>query len=156
REFRPRDGEPAAYRRAAFAGRECLRHPAPRHAGAHQGSRERSDGKAERLRTMAKAKKTTETQACMYDIISQPVITEKSTMGSQYSQVTFKVPSTATKPQIKTAVETLFSVKVKGVNTLVAKGKTKRFKGMLGRRSDVKKAIVTLEEGQTIDVGVGV
>jgi len=104
---------------------------------------------------MAKAKKN-EVQAWMYDIISQPVVTEKSTMGSQYSQVTFKVPGCATKPQIKQAVETLFEVKVKGVNTLVAKGKTKRFKGMLGLRSDVKKAIVTLEAGQTIDVGVGV
>lgn len=92
----------------------------------------------------------------MYDIISRPVVTEKSTMGSQHSQVTFRVPSTATKPQIKTAVETLFEVKVKGVNTMVSKGKTKRFKGIMGRRTDVKKAIVTLEEGQTIDVGVGV
>ncbi len=105
---------------------------------------------------MAKAKKTTEAQAWMYDIISQPLVTEKSTMGSQHSQVTFRVPGTATKPQIKQAVETLFEVKVKGVNTMVTKGKTKRFKGIMGRRSDLKKAIVTLEPGQTIDVGVGV
>ncbi|MCB9989878.1 MAG: 50S ribosomal protein L23 [Rhodospirillales bacterium] len=104
---------------------------------------------------MAKAKKT-EAQAWMYDVISSPLITEKSTMGSQYGQVSFRVPVTATKPQIKEAVEILFGVKVKGVNTMVAKGKTKRFKGVIGKRSDVKKAIVTLEEGQTIDVGTGI
>ncbi|MBI1256713.1 MAG: 50S ribosomal protein L23 [Chloroflexi bacterium] len=103
---------------------------------------------------MAKAKKT-EVQAWMYDVISSPIVTEKSTMGSQHGQVTFRVPNTATKPQIKTAVETLFGVKVKGVNTLVQKGKTKRFKGSVGRRSDVKKAVVTLEEGQNIDIGAG-
>ncbi len=104
---------------------------------------------------MAKAKKT-DAQEWMYDIISSPVVTEKSTMGSQYGQVTFRVPKTATKPQIKAAVETLFGVKVTGVNTLVQNGKTKRFKGTIGRRSDVKKAVVTLEEGQTIDVGTGI
>lgn len=103
----------------------------------------------------AKAKKT-DAQAWMYDVISHPVVTEKSTMGSQHGQVTFRVPLSATKPQIKEAVETLFEVKVKGVNTLVQKGKTKRFKGVKGRRSDSKKAVVTLEEGQTIDVGTGI
>ncbi|PJB68989.1 MAG: 50S ribosomal protein L23 [Alphaproteobacteria bacterium CG_4_9_14_3_um_filter_47_13] len=103
---------------------------------------------------MAKTKKA-EAQEWMYDIISQPLVTEKSTLGSQHGQVTFRVPPTATKPQIKLAVETLFEVKVKGVNTLVTKGKTKRFKGITGRRSNVKKAVVTLEEGQTIDVGAG-
>lgn len=103
----------------------------------------------------AKAKKT-EIQAWMYDIIRNPIVTEKSTMGSQHGQVTFHVPKTATKPQIKSAVEVIFGVKVKGVNTLIAKGKTKRFKGIVGRRSDVKKAVVTLEAGQTIDVGTGV
>lgn len=104
---------------------------------------------------MAKAKKT-ELAEWMYDIVRQPVVTEKSTLGSQYGQVTFRVPKTATKPEIKTAVETLFGVKVKGVNTMIAKGKLKRFKGIKGRRNNVKKAIVTLEEGQTIDVGTGV
>lgn len=92
----------------------------------------------------------------MYDVIGQPLITEKSTFGSQYGQVTFRVSRSATKPQIKQAVEALFGVKVKGVNTLILKGKNKRFKGVVGRRSDVKKAIVTLEEGQTIDVGTGI
>lgn len=104
---------------------------------------------------MAKAKKT-EAQEWMYDIISKPVVTEKSTLGSQYGQVTFNVPTSATKPEIKQAVETLFEVKVKGVNTVVLKGKNKRFKGVKGRRSDAKKAVVTLEEGQTIDVGTGI
>jgi large subunit ribosomal protein L23 len=104
---------------------------------------------------MAKAKKTGVAE-WMYEIISQPHITEKATMGSEHSQVTFRVPKTATKPQIKQAVETLFSVKVKAVNTLVLKGKVKRFKGTLGQRSDLKKAIVTLEDGQTIDLGAGV
>lgn len=104
---------------------------------------------------MAKAKKT-EAQEWMYEIISQPHITEKATMGSEHGQVTFQVPPTATKPKIKLAVETLFGVKVKGVNTIVQKGKTKRFKGIMGRRSNLKKAIVTLEAGETIDVGTGV
>ena len=103
----------------------------------------------------AKAKKK-EVQEWMYDIIRNPLVTEKSTLGSQYGQVTFRVPKSATKPDIKVAVETLFDVKVKSVNTLIQKGKNKRFKGIMGRRSDVKKAVVTLEEGQTIDVGVGI
>lgn len=85
------------------------------------------------------------------DVIRGPVVTEKSAFGSQYSQVTFKVAPRATKPQIKRAVEALFDVKVKAVNTLNTLGKTKRFKGLMGKRSDVKKAIVTLVEGQMID-----
>lgn len=107
---------------------------------------------------MAKAKKETKKAAAewMYNIISSPHITEKATLGSQYGQVTFKVPNDATKPQIKQAVEVLFDVKVKAVNTLIQKGKNKRFKGIVGRRSDFKKAVVTLEEGQTIDTGTGV
>lgn len=90
-----------------------------------------------------------------YITLTKPVVTEKSMMGSQHGQVTFTVPLTATKPEIKSAVETLYSVKVTAVNTVLTKGKTKRFKGILGKRSDVKKAIVTLAEGQTIDVGAG-
>lgn len=106
---------------------------------------------------MAKAKEKKKAAAeWMYEIIRSPHITEKATLGSQYSQVTFKVPNAATKPQIKEAVEVLFDVKVKGVNTLIQKGKNKRFRGINGRRSDFKKAVVTLEEGQTIDTGVGV
>lgn len=104
---------------------------------------------------MAKAKQA-EIQEWMYEIIRHPVVTEKSAIGSQFGQVTFRVPKDATKPRIKLAIETLFGVKVKGVNTLVQKGKTKRFKGIMGRRNDVKKAVVTLEEGQTIDMGTGV
>lgn len=103
----------------------------------------------------AKKKEKLNVAPWMYDIVGKPVVTEKSTMGSQYGQVTFRVPLDATKPKIKAAVETLFGVKVKGVNTLVSKGKTKGFRGRLGFRSDEKKAIVTLEEGQTIDVGTG-
>lgn len=90
-----------------------------------------------------------------YDIIVSPVISEKSTMISEYNQVTFNVAPKATKLEIKAAVEALFSVKVKAVNTLVRKGKVKRFKGILGRQSNVKKAIVTLENGQSIDVSTG-
>lgn len=92
----------------------------------------------------------------MYEVIRSPHVTEKATMGSAHNQVTFRVPGWATKPQVKQAIETLFGVKVKGVNTIVLKGKTKRFKGQLGQRSDLKKAIVTLEDGQTIDFGTGV
>lgn len=106
---------------------------------------------------MAKAKtKKVEAAEWMYELIQRPHITEKATLGSQYGQVTFQVPASATKPQIKQAVEVLFGVKVKGVNTLIQKGKTKRFRGITGRRSDFKKAVVTLEEGQTIDTGVGI
>lgn len=89
----------------------------------------------------------------MYSVLRKPVVTEKSTMGGEHGQVTFKVDMSATKPQIKAAVEGLFGVKVKAVNTSIQKGKTKRFKGVKAFRSDEKKAIVTLEEGQTIDVG---
>ncbi|CAK0750624.1 50S ribosomal subunit protein L23 [Azospirillaceae bacterium] len=92
----------------------------------------------------------------MYDLIVAPVITEKSNIGSEHNQVTFRVPLDATKPEIKAAVEGLFNVKVTAVNTLIHKGKTKRFRGILGRRSDVKKAIVTLAEGHRIDVTTGI
>jgi len=92
----------------------------------------------------------------MYDIIRAPVITEKATMGSEHNQVTFKVPLDASKPEIKAAIEGVFGVKVNAVNTLIAKGKVKRFRGRVGQRSDVKKAVVTLAEGQTIDVTTGV
>jgi large subunit ribosomal protein L23 len=91
----------------------------------------------------------------LYDVILAPVITEKATIASEHNQVIFKVASTATKPQIKEAVEKLFDVKVKGVNTLVRKGKRKAFRGRPGVQSDVKKAIVTLEEGHRIDVTTG-
>ena len=90
-----------------------------------------------------------------YDVIIAPVITEKATMASEHNKVTFKVAKHATKPQIKEAVEKLFDVKVKRVNTLVRKGKVRHFRGVRGELSDVKKAIVTLEEGHTIDVTTG-
>jgi len=90
-----------------------------------------------------------------YDVITAPVITEKATMGSEHGQVTFRVPLSATKPEIKAAVEALFNVQVKAVNTLIHKGKTKRFRGLPGRRSDVKKAFVTLAAGQSIDFSTG-
>jgi large subunit ribosomal protein L23 len=90
-----------------------------------------------------------------YDVIVSPVITEKATNLSEQNKVVFKVRSNATKPQIKEAVEKLFDVKVKSVNTLVTKGKVKMFRGTRGQRSDVKKAVVTLQEGQTIDVTTG-
>ena len=103
----------------------------------------------------AKKKEEAKVAEWMYGIITSPVVTEKSMGGSAHGQVTFKVPVKATKPDIKAAVEALFKVKVTKVNTLIQKGKTKRFKGSVGFRSDVKKAVVTLEEGQTIDVGSG-
>ena len=92
----------------------------------------------------------------MYDLVRSPVITEKATMGSEHNQVTFRVPLDADKREIKAAVETLFKVKVTAVNTLVAVGKTKRFKGRPGKRVDVKKAMVTLAEGSKIDVTTGI
>jgi len=105
---------------------------------------------------MTKSSKPSVSRERMYDLILAPVITEKSTRGSEHRQVTFKVPLDATKPEIKAAVEGLFNVKVDAVNTLIQKGKTKRFRGIVGRRSDFKKAIVTLAEGHSIDVTTGV
>ncbi len=91
-----------------------------------------------------------------YDIIRAPVVTEKSTQGSEHNQVTFRVDRRATKPEIKAAVEGLFGVKVTGVNTLNMRGKLKRFRGRLGRRAAYKKAIVTLSEGDSIDITTGI
>ena len=90
-----------------------------------------------------------------YDIIVAPVVTEKATVASEHNKVVFKVARTATKPQIKEAVEKLFDVKVKAVNTHVRKGKVKAFKGRVGVQSPVKRAIVTLQEGHKIDVTTG-
>ncbi|MEI6558251.1 MAG: 50S ribosomal protein L23 [Rhodospirillaceae bacterium] len=92
----------------------------------------------------------------IYDVILAPVITEKATNITGNQQYTFKVPLDATKPEIKTAVEGLFAVKVMAVNTIITKGKTKRFRGIPGRRADTKKAMVTLAAGQRIDVTTGV
>ncbi len=92
----------------------------------------------------------------MLELLRAPVVTEKSTLGSQYGQVTFKVPLDATKPEIRAAVEAIYKVKVTAVNTVTIKGKTKRFKGILGQRSDIKKATITLEKGQNIDIGTSV
>lgn len=90
-----------------------------------------------------------------YDVIVSPVITEKATYASEENKVVFNVAPTATKPAIRAAVEALFGVKVKAVNTFVRKGKVKRFRGILGQQSNVKKAVVTLEEGHAIDVTTG-
>ena len=90
-----------------------------------------------------------------YDILIAPVVTEKATMASEHNKVVFKVARTATKPQIKEAVEKLFDVKVKNVNTLTRKGKVRMFRNTRGQKSDVKRAIVTLEEGHKIDVTTG-
>ena len=95
---------------------------------------------------------TVVTKTAAYDTILRPIITEKATMANERGQVTFAVAITATKPQIKAAVEMLFNVEVTAVNTIVQKGKAKNFKGRPGRRSDMKKAMVTLAEGQNIDL----
>ncbi|GKY88499.1 50S ribosomal protein L23 [Sinisalibacter aestuarii] len=94
-------------------------------------------------------------KAKLYDVIRKPIITEKATMASENGAVVFEVAPEANKTIIKEAVETLFGVKVKAVNTTITKGKVKRFRGQLGKRKDVKKAYVTLEEGNTIDVTTG-
>jgi len=91
-----------------------------------------------------------------FDLLLKPVVTEKSTVGVENNQVTFKVALNATKPEIKEAVETVFGVKVNAVNTLRQQGKVKRFRGVVGKRPDYKKAIVTLAEGETIDITTGV
>ena len=102
------------------------------------------------------AKKQEQIDIRHYDVIVGPHITEKSTLVSEHNAVVFKVAGDATKPAIKAAVEALFSVKVTGVNTIVQKGKTKKWKGAPYKRSDVKKAIVTLAAGQSIDVTTGI
>ena len=96
------------------------------------------------------------TRERMYDIVQAPVITEKATNLSEHNQVTFRVPLTATKREVKAAVEGLFNVKVTAVNTIRVMGKVKRFRGRIGRRSDYKKAVVTLGEGSRIDITTGI
>ena len=103
-------------------------------------------------KTMSSKIKAAVSRARMYEVIRAPLITEKTTNGSEHSQVTFKVAADASKPEIKQAVEGLFKVKVKAVNTVNVKGKTKLFKGRPGVRSDWKKAIVSLVEGHKIDM----
>lgn len=94
-------------------------------------------------------------QLSHYDVIRSPVITEKATIAAEQNKVVFNVAKSATKPEIKAAVEALFKVKVEKVNTLVRMGKVKRFKGFVGKQDDVKKAVVTLAEGQRIDITTG-
>jgi len=108
-----------------------------------------------RFRVIPRAE-TRLTRQAMYDLIRSPLITEKATAASEHNQVIFKVPLTATKREVKAAVEGLFSVKVDAVNTIRVEGKTKRVRGKPGRRSDFKKAIVTLAEGSRIDVTTGI
>ncbi len=100
--------------------------------------------------------KATPSKERMFELLRSPVITEKSTLLSEFNQVSFRVPMDASKPEIKAAVEDLFKVNVTAVNTLINKGKVKRFRGRPGRRIDTKKAIVTLAEGQSIDISTGV
>jgi large subunit ribosomal protein L23 len=102
------------------------------------------------------SKKLVLSKEAMYRIVRAPVITEKATRGSEFNQVTFKVALEASKPEIKAAIEGLFGVKVKAVNTLRTEGKKKFGRGVRGQRSDYKKAIITLAAGQTIDVTTGV
>ena len=91
-----------------------------------------------------------------YKIIRKPIVTEKATKLSEFNKVVFEVASKSNKNEIKSAIEKLFSVKVKAVNIINTKGKTKRFKGVLGKRNDIKKAVITLVEGNTIDISAGV
>jgi len=100
--------------------------------------------------------KVTISRERMYEVVRRPIITEKSTMASEHGQVAFQVALDATKPEIKAAVEGLFGVKVKAVNTLRQQGKMKMFRGKKGKRVDTKKAMVTLEDGQAIDVTTGI
>ena len=104
---------------------------------------------------VARKKAATMSRETMFQVVRSPVITEKATLLTERNQVVFRVAIDATKPEIKSAVEGLFGVKVLGVNTLVQKGKTKRFRGRPGVRSDVKKAYVQLAEGQSIDMSTG-
>src|ERR1019366_836609 len=131
--------------RAADTGHQRLRHHAAQEHGADQG-RARCAGGALQIST---------SDPRHYDVILSPVITEKATMAAEHNKVVFKVRKNAPKPEIKEAVEKLFDVKVKHVNTLICRGKVKVFKNKVGQQSDVKRAIVTLEEGHRIDVTTG-
>lgn len=102
-----------------------------------------------------KAKTATGIKISHYDVVRKPVVTEKSTQLSEHNKIVFDVAKTADKAEIKAAIEAIFGVKVKAVNTLLRKGKTKGFRGTNGRQSDVKKAIVTLAEGQSLDIASG-
>lgn len=105
---------------------------------------------------MSKAKEKQQPQEWMYEIVRSPRVTEKTTLGAEHNQITFVVSNEATKPRIKKAVEVLFGVSVKSVNTLNQKGKTKRFRGVSGSQAGFKKAIVTLAEGDFIDTEAGI
>ena len=105
---------------------------------------------------MSKSAKTNNVTAAMYDTLVRPVITEKSMLSSEAGKVTFLGPLSASKDEVKAAVEAIFNVKVNKVNTIRQFGKEKRFKGFLGKRSDYKKALVTLADGQNIDVTTGI
>jgi large subunit ribosomal protein L23 len=105
---------------------------------------------------MAKAAQPQAIDLKHFDVVVKPIITEKSTLVGEYNQLVFEVAKTASKPEIKAAIEALFNVKVTAVNTLVQKGKSKRWRGKPYRRSDIKKAIVTLADGQSIDVTTGI
>ena len=105
---------------------------------------------------MVKSNKSNNVSAKMYDTLVRPVITEKSMLSSEAGKVTFLVPLSATKDEVKAAVETIFNVKVNKVNTIRQFGKEKRFRGYVGQRSYFKKAVVTLAEGQNIDVTTGI
>ena len=142
-QFPPRRPQHPRYRRPAGPGDQRLRHPPPRHAGPDQGRCRSPDGAVQM------------NAHSHYDVIRSPVITERSTALSEHNKVVFKVAPDAKKGDIKAAVEALFKVKVKAVNTLVRKGKVKRFRGVKGRQGDSKRAIVTLEEGYSIDVTTG-
>ena len=109
-----------------------------------------------RARVRRKAPAVLVSKERMYEVIRRPLVTEKSTLGSEHNQVAFEVAIDATKPEIKAALEGLFKIKVKAINTLRQAGKVKRFRGRLGRRIERKKAYVTLEEGHTIDVTTGI
>ncbi len=105
---------------------------------------------------MVKSNKSNNVSAKMYDTLVRPVITEKSMLSSEAGKVTFLVPLSATKDEVKAAVEAIFNVKVNKVNTIRQFGKEKRFKGFIGQRSDYKKAVITLADGQNIDVTTGI
>ncbi len=116
----------------------------------------KSSDKKEKKEKGGKLKASQVTDATLYDVIVRPIITEKSTMALESNTYLFMVNKTATKPRIKLAVEQIFGVEVRRVNTLTLKGKQKKFRGINGRRSDVKKAMVTVKQGQTIDFAAGV
>lgn len=138
------------------ATKEAASKEAPKKEAPKKEAAKKEEKSAKSTKPVKKSKEVAVTKAHLFDTIRSPIVTEKSQLGLEFNKVAFEVAVNASKKQIKEAVESLFSVEVLKVNVLNRKGKVKRFKGKIGKRKDTRKAIVTIKEGQTIDVAAGI